>query len=417
MNQKSIAKRPLLRSQRILLPLIVVAVLLFVVALSSAGKPAYAANPNTGVSPQSSSGGGGGGSELPNTIYGYVYTYASPASQEVPIVGVSVYLVWDYCFPVQGPILYNTTTGPGGYFIFNESDMYEGAPLPIYAHTTYFVDVNGWYNYQSNPITSLGVTCDYPAWGQWSGNVTTDSNGCGVTSVQLNAAAVTNVTFAALYSNTKFATLSYGTGSSSTFYHTLSFGVLNSGISAGYSASQSGSFTASVTGVESIAIQRMYYSNAYYDSSLSSPGVVAAGITALVPYQGYYDNAISEYITNPSGLLTTDRPHTFSFGLAPSTETYYYSESGSYTWGASVGSPFGILFSAWGNVITLDETVTTTTGHTNDVTISVTIPQGYGTVDFMAYCPGPAGTSFNPLEGNVGTGSYELHIWDMSSDG
>jgi len=297
--------------------------------------------------------------------------------------------------------------------------MYEGVPLPICLDTTYFIDVNGWCdNWYGS--TTLGVSCDNPAWGQWSGNLTTDSNAYGTTFVQLSPAAVANVTFAALYSNTKFATLYYGMGSSSDFYHTLSFGVLNSGISEGYSSSQSQSYLASVTGVESIAVQMMYYSNAYYDSfqsSIGNPGVVTAGITTRVPYHGYYQPAISDYITNPSSLITTDEPHTFSFGLAPSTETYSYSESGSYTWGASVGSPFGIIFSAWGNVITLDETVTTTTSHTNDVTISVTVPQGYGTVDFMAYCPGPAGTSFNPIEGSVGTGGFELHIWDMSGDG
>jgi hypothetical protein len=163
----------------------------------------------------------------------------------------------------------------------------------------------------------------------------------------------------------------------------------------------------------------LWYSNAYDDCITNCSGifnVVEAGIAELVPHQGWYQPPISEYITNPSALKTTDPAHTFSFALGPSTETYSYSESGSYTWGASVGSPFGILFSAWGNIITLDATVTTTTGHTNDVNISVTVPTGYGLIDFMAYCPGPPGTSFNPLAANA-TGGFELHIWDMSDDG
>jgi hypothetical protein len=239
--------------------------------------------------------------------------------------------------------------------------------------------------------------------------------------IPLAPATIVNVTFAALYSNTQFATLQYGIGSSTDFYHTLSFGVLNSGINIGYSTSQSGSYTGSVTGVESAAIQMLYYSNAYDDcppgGGSGTFNVVDAGIGEKVPYNGYYANKISEYITNASALYTTDLPHTFTFGACPGTWTYGYSETGSYTWGLSVGSPFGILFGAWGNIISIDETVSTTTEKTNDVSISVTIPPGYGDVQFMAYCPGPPGTTFNPLQSSVGTGGFELHIWDMSADG
>lgn len=394
MKQDNLTKRSLLRSQRIL-PLIVFTVLVFVLALSSAGKPAYAASPAP-PTPQMIIGGGGG--NPPPQIMGQIFNYETGDYA----TGVTVYIYGTGLN--QGILIGSGTTDWRGNY-----DFVTGAIQP---DSEYLVTING-------QQSDLGTATTDPSWCQYECYVWTNSGSQGIMGrVLLEPSAIVNVTYAALYSNTQFATLSYGLSNSSDFYHTLSFGILNSGINVGYSTSQSESYVASVTGVESIAVQQMYYSNAYYDEIISNPGVVKAGINELVPYHGYYNNLASEYITNPNELITADQPHTFSFGLAPSTETYYYSESGSYTWGASVGSPFGIIFSAWGNIVTLDETVTTTTGHANDVTISVTVPQGYGTVDFMAYCPGPKGTSFNPLHANnVGTGSFELHIWDMSEDG
>ena len=399
MQQNNVTKRPLLRSQRILLPLIVVAVLLFVVALSSAGKPAYAASPASSSTPNVIVGGGGG--NPPPQIMGQIFN----AQTGGYAANVTVCLYDEYWN--IGAFLGSTTTDSQGNFDFSFGE--------ILANGEYLITING---YQSG----LGTSPIDPTWCQYDGYVWTNSGSQGLMGrVLLPPAAVVNVTYAALYSNTQFATLSYGLGSSSDFNHTLSFGVLNSGISVGYTTSESESYTGSVTGVESIAIQMMYYSNAFLDGrcsgGASAPGVVEVGITSPVPNHGWYQPPISDYITNPLGLLTTDLSHTFSFAMGPSTEKYYYSESGSYTWGASAGSPFGILFSAWGNVITLDETVTTTTGHTDDVTMSVTVQPGYGELSFMAYCPGSSGTSFNPLEGSVGTGGFELHIWDMSDDG
>jgi hypothetical protein len=327
-------------------------------------------------------------------IEGWVFQYNS--YNGVPSIPVYI----NNGYGEFGPL----TTDSNGYFKY--SSIYNIQP-----YSWYSVEVNG----KLSDLTHNPVIAQ---WGQCRGLVETNGKGYASITLFLDTSTVVNVTYAALYSNTQFATLSYGLSSSSDFYHTLSFGILNSGINLGYSTSLSGSFLASVTGVESIAVQRMYYASAFCDYSVSGPGAVTVGITGLVPDRGFYQPPISEYIANPSGLLTTDQPHTFSFGLGPSTETYYYSETSSYTWGASGGSPFGIIFSEWGNIITLDETVTTTTGSTNDVTISVTVPRGYGMVDFMAYCPGKPGTSFSPLAANsVGSGGFELHIWDISGDG
>jgi hypothetical protein len=319
----------------------------------------------------------------------------------------------------MGPYYYTVTpvrTDSDGHFEFTNSYVESyGLYYGIVPCTWYYLSVNGYFDPWTGD-TNLGYSCDNPAWCQWLCNVTTNSNGYGKEVIILQPSAVVNVTYAALYSDTQFATLYYGLGNQSDFYHTLNFGVLNSGVSTGYSTSQSQSFTASVWGVKSIAIQMMYYASAFYDSIIANPGVVTAGLTR-VPNQGFYNNPISEYITNPNGLLSTDPKHCLPFGIEQqSSQTYYYSETNSYTWGASASSPLAIIFGAWGNVVTLDVTVTASCR--SDVTIYVGVPQGYGYVNFMAYCPGPAGTSFDPLaKPSVGTGGFELHVFDMSGDG
>jgi hypothetical protein len=156
--------------------------------------------------------GGGGGSSSPTyNIYGQVFN--CPNGDYVSNVTVCV---WN----TQGALCGEATTDSSGDFNI--------VSLAIMANSEYLVTVNSY-------LSGLGTSPIDPTWCQYSAYVETNSLASGMAQpIPLAPATIVNVTYAALYSNTKFATLSYGIGSSSDFYHTLSFGVLNSGINVGY---------------------------------------------------------------------------------------------------------------------------------------------------------------------------------------
>jgi hypothetical protein len=215
-----------------------------------------------------------------------------------------------------------------------------------------------------------------------------------------------NVTYAALYSDTEYATLEYGIQSESSFSHSVSFNVLNNGISLSYTQSSSASTSFIVSGVSCYQTCEHWYANSYDDSV---PGVTKAGLSIQVPNTLCYSYATSEYV-DPT-TLTSDY---VDFGLGGGgkiSQKYDYQETGSYTWGVN-GAPFAIVFSAWSQLITIDETVTTT--KTNQLSFTVTVPANSSFINFRAYCP----SNFNPrADPSIGTGGFELHVFDMSGYG
>ncbi len=415
MQEKDELEKPVIfnlaikKDKRVLMLLLSVACLLLMVVMANA-RVAYAGSETdqgggNGPTPQWIWPGDGGGTDpIPNTFYGEVY---NPTGRPIP-AGVAVVLTGG------GNMGYAwTTTDSQGTFQI-QSGSVVGNNIEIKPNTIYQLLIND-EDAQGRPGFGLVDT----EWCQAGGWYFTDNMGWANVHIQLQRAPKVNVTFAALYSNTQFATLSYEWGTSTTFNHQLDFNVLIVGVSTGYSVTTSGSYMCRVDGNERIAVQRIFYANAYYDAKpydpYGTPGVTVAGVTIPDKYSGYYNNPVNEYLSNASELLSTDPSHTFSFGLGPSTAIYGYTETESHTWGVSA-SPFAILFNVFGNLITMDETVTTT--KSTYVKMSVTVPTGYPLINFMAYCPGPPGTSFDPLrDSKDGTGGYELHIWDMSGYG
>ncbi len=415
MQEKDELEKPVIfrlaikKDKRVLMLLLAFACLLLMVVMANS-RVAYAGSETdhsggNGPTPQWIWPGDGGGKDpIPNTFYGEVY---NPAGRPVP-AGVAVALYGG------GSMGYAwTTTDSAGTFQIKSGSVI-GNNIEIKPNTIYQLLIN---DRDRNGLPGFGLVDT--EWCQSGGWYFTDNIGWANAHVPLQRTPQVNVTFAALYSNTQFATLSYEWDTSTTFNHQLEFGALTAGVSIGYSVTTSGSYTCRVDGNERIAVQMIYYANAFYDAKpydpYATPGVTVAGVTIAVPYLGYYNNPVNEYISNPSELLNTDRPHTFSFGVGPSTAIYGYAETGSHTWGIS-GSPFAILFDAFGKLITMDETVTTTSS--TYVKILVTVPTGNPLINFMAYCPGPSGTRFDPLrDSKDGTGGYELHIWDMDGYG
>jgi len=391
MNIKRIFNTMTADNRRVLIVLLAFSAILMLAVLNTS-KSVYASSP---VPQRIVTGGGGGVTPVPDTIYGQLqnteYPYTAPANELVSI-GWFTWTMYTY-------------TDSNGVFVFNASTQ----NLPINQgqagftpgpNTQYEITVNG------DRFDKWNWLPDY-TWGQWDGYVTTDNNGWAQMSIPLEPAVQVNVTYAAMYSDTKYATLQYGIGSESSFSHSVSLNVLNNGISVAYTKSSSLSTTLSVSGVSCYQVTEHWYANSYYENTV--PGVIATGLSVQVPYTGYFCYPTTEYI-NPS-TITSDY---LDFGLGGGgqiSETYNYQETGSYTWGVN-GAPFAIVFSAWSQLLTIDETVTTT--QTSDMSFTVAVPAGSPYMNFMAYCP----SNFNPqAKPNIGTGGFELHVWDMSDDG
>jgi hypothetical protein len=332
-------------------------------------------------------GGGGGFPPTPDTICGQIASLGGPGGP----IPADVYVSLTY-----GTSTAWTYTDSNGVFQFQEGNNGFVPMMPNTGPYVLMVNADPWDNWLP----------DYH-WGQWYGWVFTDNNGWALVFPHLQPAAQVNVTYAALYSNTQFATLEYGIQSESSFSHSVSFNVLNTGISIGYTQSSTASADFSVTGVSCYRIAQHWYANSYYDSTI--PGVTKTGLSVQVPQTLFFNYPTTEYV-NPSTLTANYK----DFGAGEGGQTsqkYDYQESGSYTWGVN-GAPFAIVFSAWSQVLTIDETVTTS--GTNDLSFSVSVPSGSPFINFRAYCP----SNFNPkADPSIGTGGFELHVWDMSGYG
>jgi hypothetical protein len=261
--------------------LIALAVFLVFLWFASAAGSAYAAGSSE---PQWlwTGGDGGGGSPPPpsDKIEGYVYQYLTGT----PVSNVTVYLAWTrFTEGACGPYYYTVTpvrTSSSGYFEFTNSIVESyGCAYGIWPSTTYYISVNGYYDPVDgyfDPLwctTDLGVACDNPARGQWLGNVTTNSNGYAEETIALQSSAVVNVTEAALYSDTKYATLYYGTESDYQVEHSLSFsveGIISTGYTTSMNTTYSSQFWTAPDHAEIIYLP--YYAASYLDANLGIGG-------------------------------------------------------------------------------------------------------------------------------------------------
>jgi hypothetical protein len=306
---------------------------------------------------------------------------------------VTVY-VYDETW-LKGYLIGSGTTNSQGSFDIESSDPNWDQIEPA---SEYLITVNG-------ISMCLGVAPDNPTWCQYQCYVWTNTGSQGLMGrLLLPPSAVVNVTYAALYSNTQYATLYYGTESVHTVEHSLSFNVPVLGISTGYTTSISATYSSTfwTSPLHSEIIYSPYYAASYFDGTQGK--LVSAGI--VEPALGYPSGSMStnEYVTPQNANPAYTAPYT----VAPGGAEYDYMESGSWTWQASV-VPFGIIFQEWSQVISVDVTVTVTQGWTQWVRTVFTNPTN-SNLEFLVYTPGAQPTP-------NGFGGMELHVWDMSGDG
>lgn len=353
--------------------LVLIAAVFVVFVLSSAGT-AYASD--GGVGDEVLTPGEGGGRSY-FTIEGYVNDMNFNS-----ISGVTVIL--RYVWPIY------TTTDSRGYFRFQESF--------IEPNCVYEITVNGWKEY-------LGDYLFDPKYGQWYGRVKTDDVGYACVFIYMERSTIVNVPAAALFSNTKYATLYYGTSQKSSFSHELSFSVANQGIGTGYTTTISCEYIFGVEPLTKCYVTRWHYAATYYNDY--EKRIVKTGIAGSEDYWGWGTLSTEEYI-DPNKLTSGY----VDFPLARGTFIQAtYREEGSYTWSARMGVPFAISYKAFGVTINLDVTVTST--GTNWVTYVVD-RRGDTNPDTLIFRVYTGGAFYDP---NNQKGGIELHVWDMSGAG
>lgn len=369
-----------LGKQRCLL-LLALAVFLVSLSLAFAVKPAYADDPGTETITPGEGGGGmdsGGGGGVPPFTYkieGYVWNRKTGT---LAGAGIQVFLYY-------GAYTWSDTTDAYGYFSF-----YAGVP-----NGSYQLTVNG-------DIYNLGSSVLDARWGQWRGIINTDNVGYGFRHIHLEPASVVNVPAAALFSNTQYATLYYGTQTSTGFSHSLNFRVPIIGISTGYKTSESVAYTALFWSSPNHAqfINRPYYAPTYFDDLVGD--VASTGIAKEVPNTDWGGLSTHEYL-NETRLPTTEY---VDFPVPPGGKDWTYQETGSQTWSASLDVPFAIVYQAFGKVINLETTVSVTSGTTTWVRYRIENPTE-NDIYFRVYTPGA-----QPNQNN-GIGGMELHIWEI----
>jgi hypothetical protein len=386
MEIRKVSVRTNARNPRLLMPLLAFSFFLLLFAMS-ATKSVYAAG--TVPPPQSFTPGDGGGGYtiLPHTIYGHVHSTLDGSS----VVGLEVWLY-------DGSFWY-TTTNTTGWFMFQSGPQ-------ILANSRYMLSLNGrmdtisWDSYIPNPD-----------WCQWVGYVQTDRYACAFAPLPMDPKATVNVTAAALFSNTKYATLYYSTTETHTFTHTDTFKLAGSGVTT--IGTQSVIVTGSCWADPSHCIKyyRPYYSTACLDATQDPPKVVKAGLIGEVRYHDWGTAAVPEYL-NPS-TLTEDY---VDFDVAAgSGVTKVYRETNSTTWSQTGGSSLAIKYSILGFQVDLTTTVTSTTEYANEVTCEVH-NTGNVALWFRMYTAGFT-FSLDPRDPRKNLGGMELHIWDMSGAG
>lgn len=341
-----------------------------------------------------------------NTIEGCVFN----SDTGTPASGLGVYVV--ACI---GSDTHYATTDGSGHFSF-QPHLGNGAPC-IVANSAYVVSINGVNGYtQEGRCTTvphcngLGSSADDPAWSQWVGDVSTDSNGYGSVSIQVTPARQVVVPAASLYSDTQFAQLDFLSSQT----HSVSTGIsvsiggassVQAGFSSTFSFTSSSGFT-DLPGFQNYLGQQSYLIGYYCAGSQAvnlhwscTQGLKSAGITVAVPGFSQSSYHVSEYV-NPASLTSSyiDCQVTVGAGSHPSKAWTW--SSGSSNLG-SISSTVS-LFSV-GVTLTYNAEVSTSTSDTTTVTYQPTNGQ---TLTLRLYPAG--GDCVNPTFG------AELHVWDIT---
>jgi hypothetical protein len=356
--------------------LFVAAIFLAVLLLSFCGN-AYGdpAKPNS-ITP--GEGGGGHYNPRPHTVEGWI----SPYSGLQHATGLKVFLFVTYGWS------YSATADEEGHFEITAYD--------IYPNGDYLLCING-----GGDDCYLGHTCIDPHWGQWSAVIYTDSIGYYCSDIFLEPATTVNVTAAALFSNTEYATCSYGIESNKIISHSLSFSSTTAGISIGFDTTKEISISYGVSfstapGTSQV-ICRPFYAPVYKDEYL---GTLTAGIGEHVEHTQWGSATTHEYLDkqNPPTADYVDFP------VAPGALEYTYKETGSWTWSASAHVPFEIICSAFGQVISVDTTVSVTSEYITWLSYTIDNTSGHDLM-FRVYTGGAR------PDLDTETCGLELHVW------
>jgi hypothetical protein len=340
-------------------------------------------------------GGGGGGTypppptptPSPNTVEGYVVNSTNGG----PVPGMIVYV------DLAG-LYWNNWTDNTGHFIFRS--------YQFVANIWIKVEVNG--NSEDGSNYEFGVWTYDVHYDQWSGHGLTDKNGYLYKVINLQPAVTVNVPAAAFFSDTKYATLTYGLGTTSSFSHTLSFSMEGSGITTGYTTSVSSGYTFGCEPLTQFYVAKEYYANSYWDNDTQS--VVSSGISSPTETADWGTLPTKEYL-NLTNITSGYKQFYISYGTYGQ---YQYAETGSYTWSASAGVPFAIGYYTLWTSIKLDTTVTST----SDVTYTVDRRGDTNTSSILWFRAYTLGSLLNPADSpKVGVGGLELHVWDISGAG
>ena len=340
-------------------------------------------------------GGGGEGTEsfwpgegggLTNAVEGFIYHEGAG-----PACGIWVFLETGYVPPLA------TTTDSVGYYKFED-------PNYILPNSLYHISVNGEWG-------QLGVVCLDKGYGQWYGIVQTDDKGLAWKSITLEHSTIVDVPAAVIFSNTKYATVSYEMTGTYTVSHSLAFSVPITGTSVGYQQSTTATvgFAFSIDPNCGAKISRRHYAASYWDDAASPPTVEKTGISGSEASWWWDFLGQSEYLNTSSPVVVSNH---FEMRVDPigTVEGWYY-EQGSTTWRVSQGVPFALSYWAFGVNLNLDVTVTTIGSNKVDFKIDRSHDTNPNTLTFWIYT---AGALFNP---NSHTGGMEFHIWDASGAG
>ncbi len=379
-KRRKLQKSERKQKEQTLLRLMTIAAFLLLFAFVFATAPAYApgAKPDTVIDP--------GGPPIASTIDGTIIDCST--GRGVPGMLVDLYVTRYY--------MMSTTTNSEGVFHFHDSG--------IQWCSDYVVTVNG-------EESILGYALYNDQYGQMRMIAHTDHNGYACLLLHLQPVTVEDITTAALFSNTKYATLNYEEIDSTTVNHHLSFSV-EAGLSysLGYSidddaATYTLGFQCDPLG--GICLQKRYRIASYYDGSSPTPGVKKTGITERVTEWLFGVRVVQEYLQSDDPQVNPNLAY-FGCDRVPPI-TLSYEETGSHTWTHESG--LALSYSHFDVNLNLETTVTTLSTNKVDLTINRYVDETPGFIVFGMYT---AGYRLVDPDKPGGKGGMELHIWEMS---
>jgi len=347
-----------------------------------------------------------------NTVEGCIVN----ADDLTAVTGQNVYLV-----ACTYNTTWSTTADSNGYFSFSPTHI-NGTPC-IVPNLAPPLTVNGVTTLSSNPCyfsqcNVVGYTADNPLWGQWAGDVpVTDSNGHSSLTIYLSPAQQALIPFAALYSNTQFASLSYQMSTSHSHTTSLSWSI-------GGGTQLQGSFSSTTTQAFSLT----FNNRPNYQSYLAFPyyvigyecggtpqqtfgfscgqGLQAVGATEQVPGGNYQFVRTQESLNpySPPG----NQPYLtcgINVPLGNSPETWTYTSTG------STATTFGIssTVNLFGQGVNLSYSEASSSEQSDATSLSISSTNG-ATLSFRLW---PASGSC-PTPNSTPVFSNELHVWDLS---